>query len=176
MSGEDSDAKDFDMGFANHVRVGTRFGCANPDKAHTVRDRFRWLNEAITESLTLKLLENDLLTTLYAKEQELLSLFAKSGAVRLEDKVLQRPYFENYDPNAYPTVPAWKEFMRWTETAYRPRFLQDLDAFVDEEASKRLRTFSNKIGAAFRRIQNKDLRAQRKPVNGANGPEVFAVY
>lgn len=121
-SGEEQEAgiSESDSWF-KHLRIGTRFGTAPP--------RFRWLNEALTESLTMELLRKE--SRIYEKERRLLSILETKVP-----RVLFLPaYFENFDPEkpADQRIPHWNALVKAINEAYGGGFLVRLDKFVQEK-------------------------------------------
>lgn len=92
---------------------------------------FHWLNEAVTEQLTLDLLnKND--SWAYKRERELLTLLRENGAATIPLDLFVKAYFENFDPSKPPgeRIPEWKKLYRSINEAYAPGFLTKLDAFI----------------------------------------------
>jgi hypothetical protein len=107
-----------------YQRVGTRF--QSPDT-----ERFRWLNEAITESLTLKA-HGQKEGSIYKSEREVLELILKGGTKKVKDEMIYRAYFENFDPNREQHIPAWKTFYREVNESFEPGFLLSLDKAIEK--------------------------------------------
>ncbi len=68
------------------------------------QDKFRWLNEAVTEDIATSLSKID--TGAYNRERKMLQELIDGGVPR---ELIYKAYFENYDVNADVAIPAWKE-------------------------------------------------------------------
>lgn len=91
--------------------------------------RFDWLNEAITETLTLKL-AGDGQDYAYRGERTLYDLIlSKSG---IDPSLFLDAYFENFDPSATGNErnPAWRKLYQAINQAFRPGFLLQLDKYI----------------------------------------------
>lgn len=127
-------------------RIGLRFqpkppimfrGDSQPE------ENFRWLSEAVTEHLALKLTnpsEGD-----YEDERLLFRLLTTCGDTDIPNHLFYAAYFENYKPHS-TRIPAWKTLSRAINEAYAPGFLVKLDRFVKEY----------EVGAAARRMRDSD--------------------
>jgi len=108
-----------------HQRIGTHFS--------TRQERFRWLNEAITEALAMQLLGRSKSTT-YTKERKLLELISKKGNEEIPRELFTNAYFENYEfgekDKTGQGVPAWKRLQEKMSQAYGPGFLVELDKLI----------------------------------------------
>lgn len=93
---------------------------------------FFWLNEGVTESITVDLLHPHQRDIMYKDEQELLKLLLENGTQPISQDMLLRAFFEDYDPSkpAGERLPAWKEFYHAVNQAYAPGFLTRLDAYI----------------------------------------------
>lgn len=141
-------------GAVEHQRVGLRiyeFGKF---------ENFRWLNEAITEELTLGLLEKEE-SKIYFAERYLMKLLGTNGSAVIPFELFVNAYFEDYDPSKPPgeRIPEWKKLYGAINEAYAPGFLTRLDAFVK----------ANGIVAAFETmakdwhvIMDTETRAEKK--------------
>ncbi len=112
-----------------HQRLGVRFASAWADKK---KARFRWLNEAITERITIDLLgESD---GSYDTEREVLQGLIDRGIPREE---LYRAYFENYDAKAAVPIPAWKKLTETIKEIY-PEGMREF-VRLDEQMKKEVK-------------------------------------
>lgn len=102
-----------------HQRIGLGIG-----------NQFIWLNEAMTEVLTMELLQNE--SRIYSKEREVLQLLRTSGKSAIPDYLFKNAYFENYDPSKPQgqRVLKWQALYRAINEAYKPGFLIKLDQYV----------------------------------------------
>ncbi len=93
--------------------------------------RFHWLNEAVTETVTLNLLSRENSAS-YVPERELLDLLLKKGGKKLPQQLFIDAYFESYDPEkpVDEHIPAWKKLYAEINEAYRPGFLLQLDKYI----------------------------------------------
>jgi hypothetical protein len=85
-----------------HQRIGLSFDVVDTAGAFKEK-KFRWINEAVTEEIAIKLSESEDGT--YPEERKNLNVLYGNGLLR-ED--LYAAYFENYDPDSADKVPAWK--------------------------------------------------------------------
>jgi len=88
---------------------------------------FMWLNEAITEELTLRVLQQSYGT--YIEERELFNLLRKRGKHFIPMRSFLDAYFEDYDPNVPEAerTPHIQALMKEIEDTYWPDFLKSLD-------------------------------------------------
>ncbi len=127
-----SDSMPMDANMHSNHRVGLSFS----PYLHLVKaseeplaPQLTWLNEAMTEWLTIDLLGRG---DGYPEERELLELLCSIGSVSLE--MLRAAYFEDYHvPNAgkRPT-PALRALFQWTDAHINTRFLTDLDLIIED--------------------------------------------
>ncbi len=90
--------------------------------------RFAWLNEALTETLTMELLgREDGFGCSYPLERKLLKLLIEKSGGRLSLDDFRAAYFENYSPDTKEKVPAWKRLQSLFAEAFGPRILVALD-------------------------------------------------
>lgn len=115
-----------------HQRIGLRFTARKSERRAEKREgqtaypidyteflpqgRFRWLNEAVTETIALYLTGTPDSDS-YLEERKLLATMYGKGIPR--DLVL-RAYFENYDADAEPSarIPAWKTLVAKLDEVY----------------------------------------------------------
>ncbi len=122
----------------DNIRIGFRMGetrVAKKAGGETVipTSRFRWLNEAMTESLTTEVEGNNYQATarasqIYRLEQSLLEHLEH----RVPRQDFREAYFENYDPRGGGTD-AWGKLQRDLSEAFEPRILLKLDKIITEE-------------------------------------------
>lgn len=95
--------------------------------------RFRWLNEAITEELTISL-TGDKEERIYKQERNLYKLLRKKGKLDIPEELFLAAYFENYDPSLPPgeRIPQWKKLYGAINEAYEPGFLVRLDKMIQK--------------------------------------------
>lgn len=116
-----------------HERLGLRFRVKVNGK---IKERFRWLNEAVTG-----LLEKNYATPSeegkpgygsYPEEKELFQLLVSEGKTTVDKKLFIDAYFENLDPTIEPEkrLPAWKALSEQIDTAWGHGFLNRVDASV----------------------------------------------
>lgn len=118
------------LGEVTHQRIGLQYNAPNP--------RFRWLNEAVTENLTMQFMngkDNDV----YKQERELMELLRTKGKTVLPEHLFIDAYFENYDPELpiKDRIPAWKKLQQVLNDAYEPGFLVHIDDVVRNEGTAR---------------------------------------
>jgi len=95
---------------------------------------FRWLNEAITETLACEVDATSPMPVLYLPHKKLLQLLTRH--VPFEQFV--KAYFEDYDTGvqSHERIPHWKALYKAINTAYRPGFLSELDVFIKENGNE----------------------------------------
>ncbi|MEK7561879.1 MAG: hypothetical protein AAB541_03390, partial [Patescibacteria group bacterium] len=95
------------------------------------QERFGWLNEAITEALTLELVDEK--EGAYQSNRELLELIEGTmfGTVKDPRFLFVRAYFENYEPQDEYRIPAWKELNRAVNKAFGLEGVSGL-AYIDK--------------------------------------------
>ena len=103
-------------------------------KQKSIPPRFTWLDEAVTEELTLKVAgkvpkQNEV----YKQEIAMLGLLRVQGKKPIPDNTVYAAYFEGYDTADPERVPAWKEFAKSVAEAYDPKLLLQLDKLVQEQ-------------------------------------------
>ncbi len=111
-----------------HQRTGVGF---NEDPSLGSAERFKWLDEAITERLTMQLTKTP--AGSYPKERLLLDLLLFRGKYPIDPHFFVDAYFENYDPGNTEKVPAWKTMMFVITKSYKPGFLTEIDKMVQEK-------------------------------------------
>lgn len=123
------------------TRVGLHFEpsfeqAVGPVPVPPERPRLTWLNEAVTEKLTLELLEQKQGGS-YESERELLGLLIEKG---IPQDVIWRAYFENYEEKktGEHREPALRELFRKTNAVFGERFLVALDEFIRRSAPNKL--------------------------------------
>lgn len=115
-----------------HQRIGMRF-----DIEQTKRRRFRWLNEAITEELTIRYTtpdESRRPASSYQKERSLFDFIKNKGRVPIHGRIFINAYFENLDPSlpSAERLPAWKALSKKMEESWGVGFLNRLDAKIKQ--------------------------------------------
>lgn len=116
----------------NDQRVGLHFG----DYASKVNFRFRWLNEAVTEDLSVELLSASNLPIShgsYLKERQLLKYLTAGPRPLVPDRLLLQAYFEHYDPHRQNRIPKWKKLMEHLSKKGHPRLFVELDNIINKE-------------------------------------------
>jgi hypothetical protein len=93
-------------------------------------ERLGWLDEAITERLTMQLTKAS--TGSYPQERLLLDLLLSRGKHPVDPHFFVDAYFENYEPSNPEKVPAWKTMVFVITKSYRPGFLVEIDKIVQE--------------------------------------------
>ena len=97
---------------------------------------FTWLNEALTEKLSMDVLGMDDFDDSNAYISERMALDAILKKVPYD--MFKAAYFENYDVNESDKVPAWKALQKKIGEVYGPNFLQKfskkLQAALDDQA------------------------------------------
>ncbi len=91
--------------------------------------RFRWLNEAITETEAIKMSAFDKSTS-YLNERKIFELLMTQGDEPIPRQLFINAYYENFDPSKNPPNPAWRELTDAIEVAYEPGYLLKLDKFI----------------------------------------------
>lgn len=116
-------------------RLGLRFGQViksgrGPEQREkdTIRLSFKWLNEALTESLAMEITGDT--HGSYPQERELLRLLIEKFGI--DRALLEAAYFENYyaDKESVHPTPALRRLFEETNKKFGPRFLVDLDLCV----------------------------------------------
>lgn len=98
------------------------------------KDRFNWLNEALTEITTLDLNEEDEITSYY-DEIRLYELLIKKTTDPQAWKELQRTYFFNARKDTTLGLQQWKENRKRLDSSFGPdgkNFLVKLDNWIEE--------------------------------------------
>lgn len=100
-------------------------------KKGRVAGRFEWLDEALTESIAISMLDKSMPTTRF-EEINLYNLLRQKGAFDLPEKLFQEAYFEDFDTSA-PVgqgLPEWNKLRHAINDAYDRQFLVELDDFI----------------------------------------------
>ncbi|MCC6643330.1 hypothetical protein IT411_01145, partial [Candidatus Peregrinibacteria bacterium] len=110
----------------NHLRVGLGF---------TSKSGFRWLNEAMTEALTIATLKLPDSNS-YSEERKLLEILMK----HINPELLKKAYFEEYNPKiaAEQRLPAWRALTQAIDQKFGPKFLIRLNKFIQDYDSSRM--------------------------------------
>lgn len=122
-------------------RVGLRF---TPPLWLNGKSRFRWLNEAVTERLSIELSEkqgHSIKDPAYVHERELLEVICTKGVHPIPFEVFVQAYFENYEPDVEKgenTIPAWRALRDAINTNFNSQFLIDLDSKVKKQGVKKV--------------------------------------
>ncbi len=103
-------------------------------------EKFTWLNEAVTESLAIKL-NNTENSKSYIKERKLLDLLnqKKKAGTKLNFDLLTKVYFRHIqkrEEGDTSEVDEWREFSKEIDQAFGPRFLVKLDLFIEKNGIK----------------------------------------
>jgi hypothetical protein len=102
--------------------------------SHRGKNRFRWLDEAVTEDITQEMMANAGYST-YHQERELMRLLQTSGKFTIDSDVIRKAYFENLDA-AMPAggrLPYWKALQKRLKEAYDEPILVKIDNIVNEQ-------------------------------------------
>jgi len=97
LKGGNLDHQRFGLGFSTYDKQGNKNG-----------KQFRWLNEAVTEEITIELSGLDHTYASYSVERKYLHDLYSQGVSK---KLIYDAYFENYDPDSKEKVPKWKELI-----------------------------------------------------------------
>lgn len=107
-----------------HQRSGVKFFGEN--------SRFRWLDEAITEDLSVKITgyEDDT----YETERKIFKFLTTGGKIPVPEQKFYNAFFENYDPQKPygQRIPAWNELQRLLRESFGPNILLRLDKIIEE--------------------------------------------
>ena len=129
--GEESPFNDDEFTALDHTRSGIRF--RNPQ---TKVIRFGWLDEALTERLTLRYTkqQGQRKDYPYYHEEELLAFLSTMGKEAIHERLFLDAYFENLDPDvpSDTRLPGWKALSTQMEKSWGPGFLNRLDQKVKE--------------------------------------------
>lgn len=99
------------------------------------KDRFVWLNEAITQTLTLKVLGKKSGIG-YEDYIRLFEDLRTKGKKTIPLKVFLHAYSENFDTVAEKAAPGWRELSVAAAEAYDSGFLVRLDEFVKSQGAE----------------------------------------
>lgn len=112
------------------VREGMDFG--GKDRA------FGWINEAITEAITMYLVGPNMKIGSYRAERKLLFALLEKGKKHLVYRNFFEAYFESLDPDQDPDkrIPAYRALISDISEAYCPQFLVKLNQFVQKNGAK----------------------------------------
>lgn len=107
-----------------HQRAGVRFFGEN--------FRFKWLNEAITEDLSVKITGHE--DNTYGIERELFKFLTSGGKIPVPEQKFYNAFFENYDPDKPygERIPAWNELQQLLKKSFGPNILLRLDKIIQE--------------------------------------------
>ncbi|KKW41824.1 MAG: hypothetical protein UY92_C0013G0023 [Candidatus Magasanikbacteria bacterium GW2011_GWA2_56_11] len=127
-----------------HVRGGLKFvgPSASDELNHGPRSkniRFRWLDEAMTESFARFIRQDYGFSDVYLHERYLLLLLSKSlGNSGKGLFYFENAYFEHYNPHGRPEdrLKYWKILNSKLTEKFGPRFLVNLDKFVQLKATR----------------------------------------
>lgn len=105
-----------------NIRLGFRFNAG-------FDTRFNWLNEAMTETLTMQL-TGDGADYAYRSERSLLTLLCKISGI--DFSLFVDAYFEHFDPSkeGADRNPAWRKLYAALNRAFCPGFLLQLDKYI----------------------------------------------
>jgi hypothetical protein len=97
--------------------------------------RFYWLNEGVTAMLGRKIrrlgeLEDTSFSNEYGYYRELIDAVMHAGAQHIDEQLLYRAYFEDYDLRHPARIPDWKRLNNAITLSYKPGFLIKLDRYV----------------------------------------------
>ncbi len=97
--------------------------------------RFWWLNEALTDHLTLELTGEERKYAAYKKELELLELLRTKGKKEIPLQIFLNTYFESFDPNQAEEerLKQWRQLRLEIAEAYKPDFIIELDRIIQEK-------------------------------------------
>lgn len=128
-----------------HQRTGTRIGSPRGEGLE-MKQRFHWLNEAVTEQLTWRLLGKKIPepksvmerlmskkyegSATYVPERKLFDLLLQKGSTPLDEKLFLAAYFEDFDPEKPNPIPAWKAMTKAVRESYGSNMLLELDKMI----------------------------------------------
>ncbi len=101
-------------GDLDHQRNGLGFWVYN-SKGNKSGKQFRWLNEAVTEEITIELSEIEPEDAAYPRERKYLQELYNQGVSK---QLVYEAYFENYDADSQEKVPKWKELVHHIKDKY----------------------------------------------------------
>lgn len=103
-------------------RIGTYF------RSGTKRTFF-WMNEAITELLTMKTTNTKSENASYPEERKLLEFFLQ----KIDFSFFTKAYFEHFDPKLPPQerIPHWRVLAEKIKEVYGKYFLNDLEKYIE---------------------------------------------
>ena len=130
-------------------RVGLRFNLPLPfDDIKGMgsiedRDRFKWLNEAVTERLTVQMIEKRDATVqlpAYQTEMKILDHLCSQGKEPIDFQMFVQAYFEDYKPSTghAVTIPAWRALRVAINKSFSSTFLVKLDNRIRKVGSEQV--------------------------------------
>lgn len=95
-------------------------------------ERFRWLNEAMTEYLSDESFGG--VSDVYAQEKVLLNYLMEGGKKPIPRELFANAYFEDHEPGdgATQTIPHWRILRAALNESFGPTFLVDLDKAIQK--------------------------------------------
>ncbi|KKW19970.1 MAG: hypothetical protein UY63_C0004G0055 [Parcubacteria group bacterium GW2011_GWA2_51_10] len=130
---ERSELDDIQSTFTSHDdgRIGLHF--MPPYFLDNNTQRFRWLNEAVTERLRIeyaKKRNSPLTYNTYLNEQKILEFLCKKGKREIPFEIFVRAYLEDYKPavrKADSIIREWRHLRSTLNESFTPQFLVSLD-------------------------------------------------
>lgn len=119
----------------DHQRSGLGFSEDDPNRV----ERFKWLNEAMTERLAVTVAGAEE-AEFYKQEIELANVLEKNLG---EDAapLFTNAYFENFKPEAEDAQEHFRRLIRAIDAKFGPQFLVKLDKFIHEQRDDKGRQF-----------------------------------
>jgi hypothetical protein len=125
------DSVEIELESFNHQRSGLHFFDEKDGSFNEVENpQFYWLNEAVTESLALEMIEKDENEGfLYQPNRMLLQAILEKGNIPVDRQNFYQAYFDNYDSKK-GVIPKFEELIEIIERSYNKGFLFRLDDFI----------------------------------------------
>lgn len=109
------------MSDLENIRVGTR-----------LKDKFTWLNEALTEKISLEIIDKpEIESVFYTDERKILNFLIDH--LKIPKELFYDAYFENFDPEKENhKQPNLKKLFEFTNKNFGHKFLVNLDKLIEE--------------------------------------------
>lgn len=121
-----------------HQRIGLVF------KTKKTPQKFRWLNEAVTESITMDLKGDS--EGEYKDERIALQNLYEKG---ISKELIYKAYFENYITNGEEHIPAWKNFVCKLDELFPEiggiRKLEEIEEMIDTKMEEDMQKLRNQL-------------------------------